>query len=289
MRNEPGRYVYGVFRRPALLSLSFTGIDDKPVTLVPFENLAAAVSESPVRRYQVSREYTLKHEWVIEQVMQYYTVLPVRFGTVAANEDDIRVKLLRRQFGSLHGLLKRMDNKIELGVKAFWNQERIFATLVEEDSELRLFRDALAGKSEAEARYERIQLGQMVEQALAERRSRDAQQIVETLRPLAQDVRENPTLGDMMVLNAAFLVDKRRESVFDARMHALDDEFEGLLRFRYVGPLPPFNFVSLVVAWDEEEPASDAPDWSTLAESNTESQGTTHGSFSLPLVGTNQS
>lgn len=270
MRNEPGRYVYGVIRRPALLTLSFTGIDDKPVTLVPFENLAAVVSESPVRRYQVSREYTLKHEWVIEQVMQYYTVLPVRFGTVAANEDDIRVKLLRRQFGSLHGLLKRMDNKVELGVKAFWEQERIFANLVDEDPELRLFRDALAGKSEAETRYERIQLGQLVEQALAERRTRDAQQIVETLRPLAQDVRKNPTLGDMMVLNAAFLVDKRRESVFDARMQALDAEFNGSLRFRYVGPLPPFNFVSLVVNWDEDEPASDAPDWSALTESNME-------------------
>jgi len=260
MRNEQGRYIYCIIPRPPLLSLALTGIDDKPVTVVPFENLAAVVSESPVRRYQVSREYTLKHEWVIEQVMQYYTVLPVRFGTVAANEDDIRVKLLRRHFGSLHGMLKRMDNKVELGVKALWDRERIFATLLEDDPELRLFRDALAGKSEAETRYERIQLGQMVEQALTTRRSRDFAHIIEMLRPLAQQVRENPILGDMMVVNAAFLVDKRRESVFDARIQALDDESAGLIHFRYVGPLPPFNFVSLKVTWDNEELASEAPD-----------------------------
>lgn len=266
MRNEPGRYIYAIIRRPPLLSLSFTGIDEKPVTVVPFENLAAVVSESPVRRYPVDREYTLRHEWVIEQIMQYYTVLPVRYGTVAASEEDIRNKLLRRQFGSLHGLLKRMDNKVELSVKGSYNPELLFAKLVEEDPELRLFRDTLAGRSEAETRYERIQLGQMVEQALADRRTRDAKLIVETLQSLAQEVRENSPQDDMMVVNAAFLVDKRRESVFDARMQSLDAEYAGLVNFRYVGPLPPFNFVSLAVDWGEEEPASDAPDWETLAE-----------------------
>ncbi len=265
MRNEQGRYVYGIIRRPPMLTFNFTGIDEKPVKVIPFENLAAVVSESPVRRYAVDREHTLKHEWVIEQLMAYYTVLPVRFGTVAASEDDIRLKLLRRQFGSLHGLLKRMDNKVELGVKAVYDRERIFAMLVDEDAELKLFRDALNGRDENETRYERIQLGQMVEQALVDRRARDARQILEVLHPLAQEVRENPILGDMMVVNCAFLVDKRRESVFDARMQSLDEEYGGLLEFRYVGPLPPFNFVSLAVNWDDDEPASDAPDWEVLA------------------------
>jgi hypothetical protein len=265
VRNEQGRYIYCIIPLPPSLSFNFTGIDDKPVTAVPFENLAAVVSESPVRRYRVNREYTLKHEWVIEQVMQLCTVLPVRFGTVAATEEDIQVKLLRRHFGSLHGLLKRLDNKIELGVKALWQRERIFAELLQDDPELRLLRDALAGKPEAETRYERVQLGQMVEQALHARRSGDAAHMVETLRPLAQQVRENPVFGDMMVMNAAFLVDKRRESVFDARVQALDDEYGGLVQFRYVGPLPPFNFASLVVAWDDQDPASQAPDWDGLA------------------------
>ena len=265
MRNEQGRYIYCIIPRPPLLSFSFVGIDDKPVTVVPFENLAAVVSESSVRHYQVSQEYTLKHEWVIEQVMQRYTVLPVRFGTVAASEEDIRVKLLRRHFGSLHGMLKRLDNKVELGVKAFWERERIYATLLQDDPELRQIRDTLAGKPEAEMHYERVQLGQMVEQALNTRRSRDAAHIIDMLRPLAQQVCENPILEDMMVVNAAFLVDRRRESVFDARVQALDDEHGGLIQFRYVGPLPPFNFVSLVVAWNDQESASQAPDWDGLA------------------------
>lgn len=265
MRNEQGRYVYCIIPRPPLLGFSILGIDEKPVSVVPFENLAAVVSESPVRRYEISRDYVLKHEWVIEQVMQYYTVLPVRYGTVAASEDDVRVKLLRRHFGSLHGMLKRLDNKVELGVKAFWRREKVFAALLDDEPELKLFRDSLAGKPEWETRYERVQLGQMVEQALTTRRSRDALHMLDVLRPLAQQVRENPIGEDIMVLNAAFLVDKRRESVFDARVAALDEEFGGLIEFRYVGPLPPFNFVSLVVTWDDGGPVSAAPDWDRLS------------------------
>jgi hypothetical protein len=265
MRNEPGRYIYGIIPRPPLLSFNLTGLDEKPVTVVPFENLAAVVSESPVRRYEVSRDYVLKHEWVIEQLMQYYTVLPVRFGTVAANEEDIRVKLLRRHFGSLHGMLKRLDNKVELGLKVEWNRERVFAALLDDEPELRLFCDALATRPAAESLYERVQLGQMVEQALTTRRSNDAQRILDVLRPLAQQVHESPIGDDLMVVNAAFLVDKRRESVFDARVRALDEESGDLMNFRYVGPLPPFNFVSLVVTWDDRDPASAAPDWDSLA------------------------
>lgn len=266
MRNEQGRYIYGIIPRPPLLSLNLTGMDEKPVTVVPFENLAAVVSESPVRRYEVSRDFVLRHEWVIEQVMQYYTVLPVRFGTVAANEDDIRAKLLRRHFGSLHGMLKRLDNKVELGVKVWWQHEQVFSALLEDEPELRLFRDALVTRPAAESLYERVRLGQMVEQALTTRRSYDAHRILDVLRPLAQQVRENPIGDDMMVVNAAFLVDKRRESVFDARVHSLDEDYGCLMHFRYVGPLPPFNFVSLVVTWDDRDPASAAPDWDRLAE-----------------------
>lgn len=275
MRNEHGRYVYGIIPRPPLLSFNVTGMDDKPVTAVPYENLAAVVSESPVRRYEVNRENVLKHEWVIEQLMQYTTVLPVRFGTVAVNEDDVGVKLLRRHFGSLHGMLKRLDNKVELGLKVWWQREQVFAALLADEPDLRFFRDTLATRPANESLYERVQLGQMVEQALTTRRSNDVQRILDVLRPLAQQVRENPIGDDMMVLNAAFLVDKRRESVFDARVHALDEEYGSLMRFRYVGPLPPFNFVSLVVTWDDLDPASAAPDWDWLsgAEADTVNTG----------------
>lgn len=120
--------------------------------------------------------------------MEYYTVLPVRFGTVAASEDDVRLGLLRRrQFGSLHvGCSSAWTTRSNLASRRRTNRERIFAKLLEDDPELRLLRDTLANRSETETRYERIQLlGRWWSRRWPHAASRDAKQVIEVLRPLA--------------------------------------------------------------------------------------------------------
>ena len=62
----------------------------------------------------------------------------------------------------------------------------------------------------------------------------------------------NDNLSDMMLLNAAFLVDKSQEQAFDVQVHALGAAQAGRQIFQYVGPLPPYNFVDLRVRWEEE-------------------------------------
>jgi hypothetical protein len=52
-----------------------------------------------------------------------------------------------------------------------------------------------------------------------------------------------------MFLNAAFLVDKGREKEFDNRVDELERSYGDRVKFKYVGPVPPFNFVNIVVKW----------------------------------------
>ena len=58
--------------------------------------------------------------------------------------------------------------------------------------------------------------------------------------------------SERMVLNAAFLLEKEHQADFDAALRALDGEMGKRLIFKYVGPVPPYNFVNIVVSWDEE-------------------------------------
>ena len=62
----------------------------------------------------------------------------------------------------------------------------------------------------------------------------------------------NDNLGDMMLLNAAFLVDKSQEQAFDAKVHALGGARAGRQIIQYLGRLPPYNFVDLSSQWEEE-------------------------------------
>jgi hypothetical protein len=91
----------------------------------------------------------------------------------------------------------------------------------------------------------------MIEAALSKKRDEDAEKILERLRPLVYKSRVNKVITDKMVLNAAFLVNHEHEAEFDQAMQSLDAEMGKRLMFKYVGPVPPYNFVNITIHWDK--------------------------------------
>jgi hypothetical protein len=214
-------------------------------------SLAAVVSDSPVIEYDSSRRNMMAHTLVLEEVMREFTILPVRFGTVAPGVEAIQEKVLKRRYGELNGLLNEMEGRVELGLKAFWYEEVIFHEVVEENPAIRSLRDSLMGRTAEETYYDRIRLGEMVEAAMAKKRDEDAEKILARLRPLVYQTRANKVITDRMVVNAAFLVEEGRGLEFDQAIQQLDAEMGRRLIFKYVGPVPPYNFVNIVVHWEE--------------------------------------
>jgi Gas vesicle synthesis protein GvpL/GvpF len=221
------------------------------VRIVPYDDLAAVVSDAPAAQYDVSRRNMLAHQLVIEEVMRRTVVLPVRFSTVAKSDQAIKEQVLRRKAGEFHQLLRYLRGRTESGLKVFWEREPLFRSLVAEHSELRALRDSIAGRSVEETHYERIQIGQLTDEAIRQQRQIDADLILDALSPLAVEMRLNKTLTDMMVLNAAFLVETAREEPFEAKLRELDGTHAGVMSFKYVGPVPPYNFVNISVHWEE--------------------------------------
>jgi hypothetical protein len=188
---------------------------------------------------------------VLEEVMREFTVLPVRFGTVAPRSEAVEEQVLKRRYGELNGLIEEMEGRVELGLKAIWYEEVIFRDIVGENQAIRRLRDSLTGRTAEETYYDRIRLGEMVEAEMDKKRDEEAERILQRLRPLVYKTRANKVITDRMVLNAAFLVDKDHEAEFDQTVQQLDAELGKRLMFKYVGPVPPYNFVNVVVHWDE--------------------------------------
>src|SRR5207248_2167656 len=51
--------------------------------------------------------------------------------------------------------------------------------------------------------------------------------------------------GDKMIMNAAFLVARERSTLFDEKVREIGMQYEGKLTFKYTGPWPPYNFVTI--------------------------------------------
>ncbi len=90
-----------------------------------------------------------------------------------------------------------------------------------------------------------MQLGRLVEQALTDKSDSFVREIYDHLRDAAIASRSNKVIGDKMIMNAAFLVGRDQAEHFDAKVHDIGKKFEGTLSFRYTGPWPPYNFVTI--------------------------------------------
>jgi hypothetical protein len=222
------------------------------VRILTYDDLAAVVSDATHAQYAISRENLLAHQRVITQAMTRSDVLPVAFGTVAESDQQVQEQLLKREADALHQALDSVGGRIELDLSVLWNEERLFAEIVAENDDIRALRDSLAGQSPEATHYERIQLGEMIAAAIQRKSEAEAASLLDALEPLAVDAKVNENQSDMMLLNAAFLVDKTQQQVFDAKVQALEEAQTGRQVFRYVGPLPPYNFVDIRLHWEEE-------------------------------------
>lgn len=247
-----GKYLYCIIRCSEPRRFTNLGIGERGdvVHTVHYKDLAVVASDSPVIRYESRRRNMMAHTVVLEEAMEEFTILPIRFGTVSPGTEAIAEKLLKPRYDEFIRLLGDMEGRVELGLKAFWYEEVIFNEVVEENPTIKRLRDSLVGRTPEETYYERIRLGEMIETAMDRKRDEDAGEILARLEPLAEQVQTNDVITDRMVLNAAFLVHQNREPTFDQAIQELDEEMGQRLMFKYVGSVPPYNFVNITVHWN---------------------------------------
>jgi hypothetical protein len=144
-----------------------------------------------------------------------------------------------------------MEGKMELGVRARWTDlNAIFAEVVEENNAIKAIKEALLSERNEQKKYAgKIKIGQLVQKALEEKKKREAGELLEALRPLSLDCKENRIYGDMNLLNAAFLVTREQEREFDHKMQELEKDYGERKKLKYIGPVAPYNFVEVVVNW----------------------------------------
>lgn len=242
---EGGKYVYCIIRSDRPREFGSIGIGGgQRVYTVGFNNLAAVVSDTPIVIYDPTRENVLAHEFVNETVMREHTVIPMSFGTVFRSEDDVS-ELLRSTHQAFSDVLDKMRDKIEFGLKILWEREKVIANIERDNDEIRRLKDEISRHTASSTYFARMQLGRLIESALEEMSTRYVADIHDNLKPVAVASRSNKPIGDLMILNAAFLVDRSQEASFDEKVKEVSRKYEDLLRFKYSGPWPPYNFVNI--------------------------------------------
>jgi len=241
---DSGKYVYCIIQTTESLRFGPIGIGGEPadVHTVNYKDIAAVVSDTPLEVYDPTRENVLAHERVNEVVMRDFTVLPMSFSTVFKTSEDI-VELLRTAYDAFRDVLVKMRDKVEFGVKVLWEPDIVIREIEKDDENLRLLRQEISSQR-GSTYFARMQYGRLVDSLLQQRSEQLVNDIFNTLGNVSVASRANKPIGEKMILNAAFLVARDRETDFDVKVKEIDARYENL-KFKYTGPWPPYNFVNI--------------------------------------------
>jgi hypothetical protein len=233
-------HVHGITHADATLPEALEGLGQRPVRMVVEEDLAAVVSEleEPPR----SRDDLDRHARVQSAVVAGATLVPLRFGTLLDDEQELRRDFLGRHAPELRDLLASVEGRVQMSLRAFYREDVLLRETVQAHPQLKREVDRRGSDREA-----RIRLGERIAGLVEERRFSDEAAIVGRLEPHAEHIVVEEPGHERMAAKLQLLVPRDRRSGLDAAVAALAAEQEARMAIRYVGPLPPYSFCDLTL------------------------------------------
>jgi gas vesicle protein GvpL/GvpF/DnaJ-like protein len=250
-----GIYIYGIIKTSDSQKFGNIGISDAdeatPVQTIVFREVAAVVSRSPFMVYDsLGKEKIIKdlvtHQFVLERVMEHFTIIPVKFGTMVETEEEAS-KFLVKGYSLLSNELRKGEEKIELDVVASWELPKILPSIYRHNDQIYIKQSEIARQGNQASMEEKIALGKLIEQSLLSTKADYQQTILQTFAAITLDTRLHDLADEQMIFNGAFLLEKKDEENFNQLINNLDRQLENTVNFRVVGPLPPYSFSTIVL------------------------------------------
>lgn len=224
------------------------GIGDppRPVRIVRRGALAALVSDAPGDLRPKQRDL-LAHHHVLSEAGLLGAVLPMRFGSLAPDDEAVLTVLADRA-DHYAERLRALEGRVEYNVKASHNERVVLHQVLAENPELRAMVEAnqLAGGGDQE---QKLRLGEKVTATVRAREAGDADHVRRALEPTAEASCAGPE-GTGWLADISFLVHRDAAAGFLSAVAELRVD-QPHLDLRVRGPLPPYSFV-------DEEPTEPA-------------------------------
>jgi hypothetical protein len=194
------------------------------------------------------------HQTVVEQVVKRHPILPLKFGTVLADSDEVH-QLLAQGHPQFSLTLFWIQDKVEVEVLATWAGGQIFEGNGSEPETLSVD-EALPTEQ--------------IKASSPQRRQSYLERMAGFLKPVSVDVQPRPIDPGGMAVSVAFLVEGANLETFHERIKHLNALFYNQIDFQVIGPLPPYSFATVEVNRPSPEVIDEAKRLLKLNEVNDE-------------------
>lgn len=255
---EKAIYLYCLARSDLLQPVEGQGCDfQNPLFQKKFQEITAIMSTVSLEEFcgpsAESRMTDLawigprafRHEGVIEEVMNYSPVLPVRFGTLFSSWENLE-KQLEKHYEAISTFLDQVMDKEEWAVKGFLDRIK---------AKEEFFKMTLSAKEDLPfspgVRYfEEKRILAQIEKDLKTWLKEICNEIVKELNGYAADFTKRKILPDAhqgnereVIFNWAFLLPRRNTADFREKIDQMNKELsKRRLTIEVTGPWPPYSF-----------------------------------------------
>ncbi len=257
---EEGKYIYCIINEDRDQKFNCLGINNREVNLVHYKDIAAVVSNTPVINFdRLDKKelvnYVAIHQKVNEEVMSAkggsrriagkdYDVVPMAFGIIAPTADEV-LRILEKAYLQFKTALKKVAGKAEFVVQICMDKKEFLNELININPEIQKLKKEVLLKGGIWGLPAKLKLGKLIQEKSEVMRRLYIKDIETFLRKLFFDFTLNKLIEDEMIANFSFLIERAKELKLDRKMQELGKKYERKLRFKYIGPMPPYSFVNI--------------------------------------------
>jgi hypothetical protein len=245
-----GIYIYGVI--PNFYSSEmFRSLRQLGVYEIPFQNISAIVSDHESTILDFSDRETLgrllvHHQKTIEALLAtgFNMILPLRLGTIVGSKDEV-FRILSNGHELIIEALDKIQSLTEIDLAVTWADFGATIGAIAGDPEIIELKNDIEIKNGTPSQIDQVKVGMLVQAKLKEKNQAVELKILDSLSAISKDIKTHEVMNDQMITNSAFLIDKHNKEKFEQVIEKLDEEFNGLLNFKLVGPLPCYSFYTI--------------------------------------------
>ncbi len=247
---KKGIYIYGIvpnFFSPDL----FRSLEDFEIYSIPWQNISAIVSD----RDDVVLDYydreslgnlLIHHQLTIEKLMGigFNLFIPMKLGTIMENKDDV-IKILSNGYDLIMETMSKIESFIDFDLAVTWYDFPAVISEIANHPDIIALKEEIKTQAETANQIDQMKAGMLVQSLLKEKNSKVELYILDSLASISKDIKTHDLMNDQMITNSAFMISHNKKEKFEQIIDRLDKEFNGLLNFKIIGPLPCYSFYTI--------------------------------------------
>lgn len=245
-RSQKGVYVYGIVPADVEMADDVQGVGDPPgeLRLVRHEDIAALISDVDTSRPLGRPEDLTAHQELLDLTVAEAPVLPLRFGAVLTDEEAVAGELLGPHHDEFAAALRELDGRAQYVVKGRYVEETVLREVLRDNKQASQLREQIRDAGDEDAtRPLRIQLGEIINDAVSGKRETDTRHACEVLEPHSEALNVREPSHEEDAVNIALLVEISRQEDLEQALNELASKWDGRVRLRLLGPMAPYDFV----------------------------------------------